>query len=206
MENKYVFTDYQNILFVYPNEVSFIKNKRRVGSVVTIYLREIDDLFIPETSKYIQAFYSSTSIPSQFKYSYTTTVSVRKIGHFNDEVKLQLLFPLHSKHHLLFYIRDINVEDGSEGKPYYAKIKLFSVGYIKLNGEYIIQIMKEMKEGYLSQKSYFDQSKMQFKMTLQTVSTIYPQNKQIISFITSKLCIEEILDINFHDDCIYFLS
>ncbi|KAL7715469.1 C2 DOCK-type domain-containing protein [Entamoeba marina] len=92
-EHNSFFTDYQNLFFVYPSEVSIGKERKKNGICVSVYLRDTDDKFIPSSSQSLESIYPPETLPQQqLVKHFTTSVSVDKVGHFIDEIKIQLPF------------------------------------------------------------------------------------------------------------------
>ncbi|EMD42550.1 Hypothetical protein EHI5A_030700 [Entamoeba histolytica KU27] len=205
-EKEDIFMDYENLLFVYPTEICLGKEKKRNGVCVTVYLRDNDnDKFTPGVSKPMAAIYPMANTPIQsLTRSFTTAVSVDKIGHFIDEIKIQLPFPLTDKHHLLFHIKDINCEDGTEGRHFYAKLPLLDNGQIIENKEHTVQIMKEMTKKYLSVIDNYDVTKVYLKVNIRLVSTIYPEHSSISKYLSGTESINNIITVDSKLDILHF--
>ncbi|EDR23763.1 hypothetical protein EDI_124660, partial [Entamoeba dispar SAW760] len=205
-ETDEIYIDYQNLLFVYPSEVSLGKEKKKSGIILNVYLRDSDSLFDeskPDALKMI--FPCQEGVIENLETCFTSSVSIDKVGHFIDEVKIQLPFPLNEKHHLLFVIKDINVDDGTEGKHFFAKLPLYQKGTIVQGGEHTIQVLKDMVPNYLQQGECYDTAKVYVRANIQLVSSVYPQDPVIAQFISGKATINDIRDIDYHYDLVHFL-
>ncbi|KAL7718856.1 C2 DOCK-type domain-containing protein [Entamoeba marina] len=184
------------------------KERKKNGICVSVYLRDTDDKFIPSSSQSLESIYPPETLPQQqLVKHFTTSVSVDKVGHFIDEIKIQLPFPLTDKHHLLFHIRDINTDDGSEGRSFYAMLPLTDNGRIIDNENRTIQIMKDMNDHYTKIVDNYDIAKMYLKLKTQHVSTVYPQHSIISRFIGGEepnMPITDIMKEMYKTDIIHF--
>ncbi|ELP86642.1 hypothetical protein EIN_092070 [Entamoeba invadens IP1] len=199
------FNSYENKLFVYPTEVVLSKERKKSGIVITVYVRETDDRFVVGKSCLSVVYPNTSGTDDELCSSFTTSVSNDKNGHFTDEIKIELPFPLNEKHHLLFQIRDINTEDGTEGKSYYGIMMLYENNEIIRTKEHTIPILKEMVDGYLEEVEYYDISNMNLKVNINVVSSIYPLEQEISNFIYTKTSVETVVDAEFYPDFIHFL-
>ncbi|ELP90291.1 hypothetical protein EIN_504470 [Entamoeba invadens IP1] len=205
-DKEEIFMDYENLFFLYPTEICLGKERKKSGICCSIFVRENDDFFVPGKSNVLNAVYpQDNKLIQQLSNAFTTSVSIEKVGHFIDEVKIQLPFPLTEKHHILIQVRDVSVEDGSEGKLFYAKLPLLDNGHIISNGEHTVQIMKDMTNKYLNYIDNYDVTKIFVKVNVRIVSTIYPQNPEIYRFLVGGLGVESVLGTLFRTDLIHFL-
>ncbi|KAL7719361.1 Dedicator of cytokinesis protein [Entamoeba marina] len=200
--------DYLNKLIIYPSEVAIGKERKKTGLIVKVSLRE-SDANISDESLDLKVFYPDIinrdkNGDVKLESCGHTSFSHLKVGQFMTEILAELPFPLKPKHHLLFTITDLSVDDNSSSaKPIYAVLPLLSKSPIGKysppfyslnisNGiESQIPILKNPSKNYLSKAEYYEQSKMYVKVKTILQSTVYPTTKETHQLINGLLLFKQ---------------
>ena len=97
--------------------------------------------------------------PCTFTKAGQAAVSTQRVAHFFDETRMQLPSPLNEKHHLLFQIHDINIDDGAEVRSHFGFIKPYDNDVVDDRDD-TTPIILEMDENYLSESDHFDTKRL----------------------------------------------
>ncbi|KAL7719623.1 Dedicator of cytokinesis protein [Entamoeba marina] len=189
-------------------EVAIGKERKKTGLIVKVSLRE-SDANISDESLDLKVFYPDIinrdkNGDVKLESCGHTSFSHLKVGQFMTEILAELPFPLKPKHHLLFTITDLSVDDNSSSaKPIYAVLPLLSKSPIGKysppfyslnisNGiESQIPILKNPSKNYLSKAEYYEQSKMYVKVKTILQSTVYPTTKETHQLINGLLLFKQ---------------
>ena len=205
-DRENIHLDFQNLMFVYPTEVSLGKERKKDGIFINVYLRNVDTKFT-QSCELVSCIYPlENKLIEKYVSSYRTSVSSEKIAHFFDEIKMDLPFPMNEKYHLLFEINDFDIQHQQVFKTYYAKIPLFQSGEIIESKEHIVPIMRMMTHNYLKDPDSHDITKMYLKINVKFVSTVYPKYPIIQNVILEKpnVRFETLLEKNYKKDIIHY--
>ena len=124
-----------------------------------------------------------------FTTAHQTSVSTERVGHFFDEIRMQLSFLLNKKH-ALFETHNTIIHDGVEVRSYF--------GFIRLNNDDVVEdrdttipIIREMDDDYFSEPDNFD-TQLYLKVNMCVVSTVSPCDRTVTQLLHNKPTTDEL--------------
>ena len=97
---------------------------------------------------------------------------------------MQLPFHRNEKLQLLFPINEINIDDGAEARSYFGILRLYDDVVVE-DCEHTTPIIHEMDDNCHSKSDNLDTQRLDLKVNLRVVSTVYPRDKTFSQLYTT---------------------
>ena len=120
-----------------------------------------------------------------------TTVSTEHVAHFFEEIRMQLPFPLHEKHHLIVQTNNTNIDDGAEALSFLGFILLYYHAVVA-NSDTIL-LLHEMGDNYLIKSDNYDTQRLYLNVNLRVVLTFNPRDKTVTHLLYNKPITDELM-------------